>query len=173
MKWKRAISQATFILAFPSVRATVSVTGTCWMPQGAMPTVLSYTEPRLTITTELQSATPQAPEHSGNTISKFLSSCLQSTAHEKSPARNSMSAHAQNIAVSEKLLLAILKASFLQAQNKQQAMIGFRVFTYTWHLWIISTPTVRSSRALTALLDVFSLCSSVSDASYFPPIAAL
>jgi hypothetical protein len=161
MKWKRAISQATFILAFPSVRASVYQIRRlpeCHKEPCQLHLVTQNSDWQLQLNYSL-------PHHSGNTISIFLSSCLQSTVHEKSPARNSMSAHAQNIAVSEKLLLAILKASFLQAQNKQQT-------TYTWHLWNTSTPTVCSTRALTALLDVFSLWSSVWRVN-FPPIAAL
>jgi hypothetical protein len=50
--------------------------------------------------------------------------------HEKVPARNARNAiyaHAQDVAASEELLLAILKTFIPQSLNKQQT-IGFRVF---------------------------------------------
>jgi hypothetical protein len=47
--------------------------------------------------------------------------------NEKVPARNAIYAHAQNVAASDELLLAILKTFIPQSPNKQQT-IGFRVF---------------------------------------------
>jgi hypothetical protein len=50
--------------------------------------------------------------------------------HEKVPARNARNAiyvHAQDVAASDELLLAILKTFIPQSLNKQQT-IGFRVF---------------------------------------------
>jgi hypothetical protein len=47
--------------------------------------------------------------------------------HEKVPARNAIYAHAQDVAASDELLLAILKTLIPQSLNKQQT-IGFRVF---------------------------------------------
>jgi hypothetical protein len=52
---------------------------------------------------------------------------LLSTGQEKIPARNSIYAHAQGFAVSDELLLAILKAFVPQPLNEQQK-IGFHVF---------------------------------------------
>jgi hypothetical protein len=52
------------------------------------------------------------------------------TGHEKIPARNSIYAHAQDFAVSDELLLAILKAFLLQPLNKQQT-VGVHMFTCT------------------------------------------
>jgi hypothetical protein len=49
---------------------------------------------------------------------------------EKIPARDTVCTHAQDIAMSDELLLAILKA-FAPRMNKQQ---GFHVFTYTLHI---------------------------------------
>jgi hypothetical protein len=46
--------------------------------------------------------------------------------HQKVPARNAIYAHAQDVAASDKLLLAILKTFIAQSLNKQQT-IGFRV----------------------------------------------
>jgi hypothetical protein len=47
---------------------------------------------------------------------------LLSVGHEKIHARNSMYLHVQHFAVSDKLLLAILKAFVLQPLNKQQTI---------------------------------------------------
>jgi hypothetical protein len=52
---------------------------------------------------------------------------LLSAFHEKVPARNVIYVHAQDVAVSDELLLAILKTFIPQTLNKQQT-IGFRVF---------------------------------------------
>jgi hypothetical protein len=47
--------------------------------------------------------------------------------HKKVAARNVIYAHAQDVAASDELLLAILKTFISQSLNKQQT-IGFRVF---------------------------------------------
>jgi hypothetical protein len=58
----------------------------------------------------------------------MLTNTMSNNATRKSPV-NSIYAHAQDFALSDDLLLAILKASVPQV-NKQHAM-GFDVFTYT------------------------------------------
>jgi hypothetical protein len=80
---------------------------------------------------------------------------MYSPDHEKIPARNSIYAHAWNFAMSDELLLAILKA-FIPQVNKQQT-IGFQVFMDTQHLQItcdkvysfLRTPREHSKIALT------------------------
>jgi hypothetical protein len=52
---------------------------------------------------------------------------LLAAVHEKVPAKNAIYAHAQDVAASDELLLAILKTFIPQSLNKQQT-IGFRVF---------------------------------------------
>jgi hypothetical protein len=58
---------------------------------------------------------------------------VQSTDHEKIPARNWIYAHAQDFAITDVLQLATLKAFLPQPLNKQQTA-GFHVFTYIRHL---------------------------------------
>jgi hypothetical protein len=62
----------------------------------------------------------------------MLTNTMSNNATRKSLV-NSIYAHAQDFAMSDDLLLAILKASVPQQVNKQQAM-GFDVFTYTRHI---------------------------------------
>jgi hypothetical protein len=57
---------------------------------------------------------------------------LLSTGQEKIPARNYIYAHALDFAVSDELLLAILKAFIPEPLNRQT--IGFHVFAYTGNL---------------------------------------
>jgi hypothetical protein len=52
---------------------------------------------------------------------------ILSAQQEKICARNAIYAHAQNLAASDELLLAILKAFFPQPLNKQRT-VGFHVF---------------------------------------------
>jgi hypothetical protein len=64
--------------------------------------------------------------HNTNTENSFKVYVL-SAFHEKVPAANAIYAHAQDVAASDELLLAILKTFIPQSMNKQQT-IGFRVF---------------------------------------------
>jgi hypothetical protein len=53
---------------------------------------------------------------------------VQSTNHKKIPARNFIYVHAQHYAMSDELLLAILKAFVPQVKRQT---IGFHMFKYT------------------------------------------
>jgi hypothetical protein len=76
-------------------------------------------------------ADEQVCQAGGHCLSIRISSLTQqlvSTDHEKISARNVLHAHAQDFAMSDELLLAILKV-FVPQVNKQQT-VGFNMFAY-------------------------------------------
>jgi hypothetical protein len=84
---------------------------------------------------------------------------------EKIPARNAIHAHAQDFSAGDKLLLAILKAFIPLPLNKQDNRFSCVLTNSAWFN-VEHYHNTHSTGALTTrysqLLDVFSLCSSVT-----------
>jgi hypothetical protein len=74
---------------------------------------------------------PHQSWHSSQRLSPEIRT-VQSTDHDNIPGTNSIYAHAQSFAMSDELLVAILKASV--PQQVKEKTIGFHMFTYNRHL---------------------------------------